>query len=67
MTPVHTTHLNDELTNRLKSDLKIVGYKYVGRSKDRYDNYYTTYELKVPKELTENREVISRVIITRLK
>lgn len=44
MEPIYTKHLSDKETELLKRNLNKVGYKYVGRSKDIYDNYYTTYE-----------------------
>lgn len=44
MTPIYTKHMSDKETELLKRNLIKVGYKYIGRSKDMYDNYYTTYE-----------------------
>ena len=46
-------------------NLKKQGYKYIGRSKDRYDNYYTSYERK-SEYSTESCEIIIKVIITKL-
>ena len=46
MEPICTENLNDKELEMLKQSLKKQGYKYVGRSKDRYDNYYTSYERK---------------------
>lgn len=66
MEPIYTKHLDDNEVEILKRNLKKVGYKYVGRSKDRYDNYYTSYERK-SENSTDSCEVINRVIITRLK
>lgn len=66
MEPIYTKHLDDNEVEMLKRNLKKVGYKYVGRSKDRYDNYYTSYERK-SENSTDSCEVINRVIITRLK
>lgn len=65
MEPIYTKHLDDNEVDILKRNLKKVGYKYVGRSKDRYDNYYTSYERK-SENSTDSCEVINRVIITRL-
>lgn len=65
-TPIQTTHVDDELAKRIKGNMKNVGYKYVGRGKDRYNNGYTQYELK-PKNLSNKEcEVIYRIMITRL-
>lgn len=66
MEPIYTKHLNDNEVEILKRNLNKVGYKYIGRSKDRYDNYYTSYERK-SEDSTDSCEVIIRVIITRLK
>ena len=56
-------HINEE---RNKKNMKDVGYRYVGRGKDRYDNGYAQYELK-PKNLSSKEcEVIYRIKITRL-
>lgn len=66
MEPIYTKHLDDNEVDILKRNLKKVGYKYVGRSKDRYDNYYTSYERK-SENSTDSCEVINRVIITRLR
>lgn len=68
ISPTHTSQsYNDEMIDRLKSDLKLFGYKCVGRTKDEHDNSYTTYELKVPHLSTESCAVVSRVTITTLK
>lgn len=66
MEPIYTKHLDDKEVDILKRNIKKVGYKYVGRSKDRYDNYYTSYERK-SENSTDSCEVINRVIITRLR
>lgn len=65
MEPICTENLNDKELEMLKQSLKKQGYKYVGRSKDRYDNYYTSYERK-SEYSTESREVIFKVTITTL-
>ena len=64
-TPIQTTRVSDEVAERIKKNMKDVGYKYVGRFKDMYDNTYTQYE-KRKESSTEEREVIYRIIITRL-
>lgn len=66
MEPIYTKHLNDNEVEILKRNLNKVGYKYIGRSKDTYDNYYTSYERK-SEYSTDSCEVINRVSITRLK
>lgn len=66
MTPIYTKHMSDKETELLKRNLIKVGYKYIGRSKDMYDNYYTTYERKSIEQSTDSREVIFRVTITTL-
>lgn len=66
MEPIYTKHLDDNEVEILKRNLNKVGYKYIGRSKDRYDNYHTYYERK-SEYSTDSCEVINRVIITRLK
>lgn len=65
MEPIYAKHLNDNEFKILKRNLNKVGYKYIGRSKDRYDNYYTSYERK-SEYSTDSCEVINRVTITRL-
>ena len=65
--PIYTKHLSDKETELLKRNLNKVGYKYIGRSNDIYDNYYTTYERKSIEQSTDSCEVIFRVTITRLK
>lgn len=62
MEPIYTKHLDDNEVEILKRNLNKVGYKYIGRSKDRYDNYYTSYERK-SEYSTDSCEVINRVII----
>ena len=46
MTPIYTEYMSDKELELLKQNLNKQGYKYIGRSKDRYDNYYTSYERK---------------------
>lgn len=65
MEPIYAKHLNDNEFKILKRNLNKGGYKFIGRSKDRYDNYYTSYERK-SKYSTDSCEVINRVTITRL-
>ena len=66
--PTHTSQrYNDKMIDRLKSDLKMFGYKCVGRSKDEHGNSYTTYELYVPHVSAESCKVFSRVTIITLK
>lgn len=67
MTPIYTKHMSDKETELLKRNLNKVGYKYIGRSKDGYDNYYTTYERKSIEQSTDSCEVIFKVTIIRLK
>ena len=58
---------NDEMMERFKSNLKLFGYKCVGRSKDEHGNFNETYELKDHLVSSKDREVISRITITTLK
>ena len=68
MSPIHTSKsYNDKMIDRLKSDLKSFGYKFVGRSKDEHGNFYTTYELNALWLSSKDCEVISRITITTLK
>ena len=39
--PIQTTRVDDEVAERIKNNMKDVGYKYVGRGKDMYDNTCT--------------------------
>lgn len=64
-TPIQTTHVDDEIAERIKGNMKDVGYKYVGRFKDTYDNTYTQYE-KRKESSSKECEVIYRIKITRL-
>ena len=64
-TPIQTTRVDDETAKRIKGNMKDVGYKYVGRSKDRYNNGYTLYE-KRKKSSSKECEVTYRIKITRL-
>lgn len=66
MEPICTEYLYDNEVEMLKRNLNKGSYKYIGRSKDRYDNYYTSYERK-SEDSTDSCEVIIRVIITRLR
>lgn len=63
--PIQTTRVSDEVAERIKKNMKDVGYRYVRRGKDVYDNTYTQYE-KRKESSTEESEVIYRIIITRL-
>ncbi len=63
--PIQATRVDDEVAKRIKGNMKDVGYKYVRRGKDVYDNTYTQYE-KRKESSTEEREVIYRIKITRL-
>lgn len=63
--PIQTTRVSDEVAERIKGNMKDVGYKYVGRFKDMYDNTYTQYE-KRKESSSKECEVIYRIKITRL-
>lgn len=63
--PIQATRVDDEVTKRIKGNMKDVGYKYVGRFKDMYDNTYTQYE-KRKESSSKECEVIYRIKITRL-
>ena len=67
ISPIHTSSYNDEMMGRFKSDLKSFGYKCVGRSKDEHGNFNETYEQKDLLVSLKDREVISRITITKLK
>lgn len=62
---IQTTRVSDEVAERIKGNMKDVGYKYVGRFKDTYDNTYTQYE-KRKESSSKECEVIYRIKITRL-
>ena len=64
---VRTSSINDEMMERFKSNLKCLGYKCVGRSKDEHGNFNETYEQKDLLVSLKDREVISRITITKLK
>lgn len=64
-TPIQTTRVDDELAKRIKGNMKDVGYKYVGRGKDMYDNTCTIYE-KRKESSSKECEVIYKIKITRL-
>ena len=63
--PIQTTRVDDEVAKRIKKNMKDVGYKYVRRGKDMYDNTYTQYE-KRKESSSKECEVIYRIKITRL-
>lgn len=63
--PIQTTHVSDEVAERIKKNMKDVGYRYVRRGKDVYDNTYTQYE-KRKESSSKECEVIYRIFITRL-
>lgn len=63
--PIQATRVDDEVAKRIKGNMKDVGYKYVGRDKDMYDNTYTIYE-KRKKSSSKGCEVIYKIKITRL-
>lgn len=63
--PIQTTRVSDEVAERIKKNMKDVGYRYVRRGKDVYDNTYTQYE-KRKESSAEECEVIYRINITRL-
>ena len=67
MSPITSKSYNDKMIDRLKSNLKSFGYKFVGRSKDENEKCYTTYELKALWLSSKDCEVISRITITTLK
>jgi hypothetical protein len=58
--------LNENVVKHAKQANKEVGYKYVGRFKDIYGNYYTQYERKDEELSTKECEVIYKIKITRL-
>lgn len=57
--------LNENVVNIAKQANKEVGYKYVRRGKDMYDNTCTIYE-KRKESSSKECEVIYRIKITRL-
>lgn len=63
--PIQATRVDDEVVKRIKGNMKDVGYKYVGHSKDMYDNACTIYE-KRKESSSKECEVIYRIKITRL-
>ena len=63
--PIQTTRVSDEVAERIKKNMKDVGYRYVRRGKDVYDNTYTQYE-KRKESSSKECEVIYRINITRL-
>ncbi len=63
--PIQATRVEDEVAKRIKGNMKDVGYRYVGRFKDMYDNTYTQYE-KRKESSNKECEVIYRIKITRL-
>ena len=63
--PIQATRVDDEVAERIKKNMKDVGYRYVRRGKDVYDNTYTQYE-KRKESSAEECEVIYRINIMRL-
>lgn len=63
--PIQAARVDDEAAKRIKKNMKDVGYKYVGRGKDMYDNTYTIYE-KRKESSSKKCEVIYKIKITRL-
>lgn len=63
---MRTEYLNGKEPGMLEQSLEKQGYRYVGRSKDRYGNCYTSYERK-SEYPAESCEIIIKAIITRLK
>ncbi len=63
--PIQATRVDDEVAKRIKKNMKGVGYRYVGRFKDMYDNTYTQYE-KRKEPSSKECEIIYRIKITRL-
>lgn len=57
--------VSEKVLELAKQANKEVGYKYVGRFKDMYDNTYTQYE-KRKESSNKECEVIYRIKITRL-
>ena len=67
MQPIYTKHLGGKETGLLKRNLDKAGYRYVGRSKDIYDNRYTTCGRKSIGQSTDGCEVIFKTTIMRLR
>ena len=59
--------LKESTVKRAKRVCKNVGYKYIGRYKDMYGNYYTQYERKDKKLSDSECEVYYKQIFTKLK
>lgn len=59
--------LKENTVKHAKRVNKNVGYKYVGRYKDMYGNYYTQYERKDEKSSDPVCEVYYKQIFTKLK
>ena len=59
--------LKESTVKLAKRACKNVGYKYIGRYKDTYGNYYTQYERKDEKLSDPECEVYFKQIFTRLK
>lgn len=57
--------VSEKVLKLAKQANKDVGYRYVGRFKDMYDNTYTQYE-KRKESSSKECEVIYRIKITRL-
>ena len=58
--------VSEKVLKLAKQANKDVGYKYVGRGKDRYNNGYTQYDFKCKELSTKDCEVIYRITIMRL-
>lgn len=59
--------LKESTVKLAKRANKNVGYKYIGRYKDIYGNYYTQYERKEEKLSDLECEVYFKQIFTKLK
>lgn len=59
--------LKESTVKRAKRVCKNVGYKYIGRYKDMYGNYYAQYERKDEKLSNSECEVYFKQIFTKLK
>lgn len=59
--------LKESTVKLAKQAGKKTGYKYIGRYKDMYGNYYTQYERKDAKQSNSECEVSYKQIFTKLK
>nr|DAW67007.1 MAG TPA: hypothetical protein [Caudoviricetes sp.] len=59
--------LKESTVKLAKRANKNVGYKYIGRYKDTYGNYYAQYERKDEKSSNSECEVYFKQIFTKLK